>query len=94
MYSYLSIGFNHASIEGLAVLNRFQSNLENSIFREIGVFGGAAKLNQDVFNSTDPEAVECFPPKIKGVNKDEKYYNTVHAVNDHLLEKTTLSKMN
>ena len=55
-------GHNILPIEGLAVLKRFQSNLVKSIFREIGVFGGAAKLNQDVFNSTDPEAVECFPP--------------------------------
>ena len=60
--NYVKEGKICIPIEGLAVLKRFQSNLVKSIFREIGVFGGAAKLNQDVFNSTDPEAVECFPP--------------------------------
>ncbi len=58
----LSTGFNQESMEGLAVLSKFQSNFVKSILREIGVLGGAAKLNQVVFNSTDPEAVECLPP--------------------------------
>ena len=57
-----SIGFNQASIDGLAVLSKFQSSFVKSILLEIGVLGGAAKLNHEVFNSTDPEAVECLPP--------------------------------
>ena len=56
------MGFNQASMDGLAVLSKFQSSFVKSILLEIGVLGGAAKLNQEVFNSTDPEAVECFPP--------------------------------
>ena len=38
-------------MEGLAVESRFQSSLVISIFREMGVLGGAAKLNQDVLSS-------------------------------------------
>ena len=57
-----SIGFNQASMDGLAVLSKFQSRYVKSILLEIGDLGGAAKLNQEVFNSTDPEAVECLPP--------------------------------
>ena len=56
------MGFNQASMDGLAVLSKFQSSFVKSILLEIGVLGGAAKLNQEVFNSTDPEAVECLPP--------------------------------
>ena len=58
------MGPSQASIDGLAVLKRFQSNRVKSIFLEIGVFGGAAKLNQLVRSSTETEAVECFPPEL------------------------------
>ena len=63
-FNNLSIGPSQASMEGLAVLNKFQSRRVKSIFREMGVFGGAAKLNQLVRSSTDPEAVECLPPEL------------------------------
>lgn len=36
---------------GDAVLNRFQSSRVKSIFRVMGARGGAAKLNQTIFNS-------------------------------------------
>jgi hypothetical protein len=50
----LMAGFNQASIPGLPVLSKFQSNLVKFIFLAIGFFGGAAKLNQTVFNFTEP----------------------------------------
>ncbi len=47
----LLLGFIHAVIAGDAVLRRFQSNRVKSIFRVMGARGGAAKLNQTIFNS-------------------------------------------
>lgn len=45
------LGFIHAVMAGDAVLKRFQSNRVKSIFLVIGARGGAAKLNQTIFNS-------------------------------------------
>ena len=57
-----SIGPSHASMNGLSVLSKFQSSFVKSIFFEIGVLGGAAKLNHVVFSSAAPEAVDLRPP--------------------------------
>ena len=46
---------------GLPVLRRFQSSLVKSIFFEIGVFGGAAKLNQTVWKFMEAAAFELLP---------------------------------
>lgn len=45
------LGFIHAVMAGDAVLSRFQSNRVKSIFLVMGALGGAAKLNQTIFNS-------------------------------------------
>ena len=56
------MGPSQASMEGEAVESRFQSSFVKSIFFEMGVLGGAAKLNQVVFSSAEPEAVDLRPP--------------------------------